>query len=52
MAYLVILFRCYSNPKFRRELLGPNAQNPVWHPGVGVRRCVIGAKDSEKGEPA
>jgi hypothetical protein len=36
--------------KFRRELLGPNAQNPVWHPGVGVRRCVIGAKDSEKGE--
>jgi hypothetical protein len=25
--------------KFKREFHGPNAQNPTYHAGVGVRRC-------------
>jgi hypothetical protein len=27
--------------KFRREMHGPNKQNPAPHPGVGVRVCVL-----------
>ena len=39
--------------KFRRELHGPNAQNPNWHLGVGVKRCVRSPENSTEtgGEP-
>lgn len=39
--------------KFRREIHGPNEQNPQPHLGVGVRRCELGAtKPSQTGVPA